>query len=500
MPLSRRGGIKESHAFQMIEDPSSSGSPAACPDTAQADASCRVPLFVLFGGSVFWAVIASALALIASIKFHSPSFLADCSWLTYGRVRAAAADAQLYGFALQAGFGAALWIIARIGAGAVSQPWLIGAGGKLWNIGVLAGVIGILAGDSTGFENFEMPRYAGVVLFVAYVMIGLWTALTLHNRKEGRLGPSQWFFLAALFWFPWIDTTAVLLLQVFRVRGVEQSLIDWWGSNNLLFVWMSLTGIGAVFYLVPKFAGRSLHSQPLALFAFWTLILFGSWAGVPAGAPVPAWIPALSAVAAVLTAVPLLAVAVNVRRTLEGQCSRLAATPASLFIGFGTAAWVIAGAMRIAGAVPVISPFTSLTWFGVAQSELNSCGFFAMILFGTIYYSLPRVTGVEWPSSGSVRAHFWLGSTGIVLAAAPLAVGGILQGLKLNDEHVAFAELTKSTLPFLRASTTGDLLMLIGNLLLAVNVFRLWVRFGRARLAPFCAALAGGLRPAEEKP
>jgi cytochrome c oxidase cbb3-type subunit 1 len=202
----------------------------------------------------------------------------------------------------------------------------------------------------------------------------------------------------------------------------------------------------------------------------------------------------------VLTAVPLLAVAVNVRRTLEGQCSRLAATPASLFIGFATAAWVIAGAMRIAGAVPVISPFTSLTWFGVAQSELNSYGFFAMILFGTIYYSLPRVTGVEWPSSGSVRAHFWLGSTGIVLAAAPLAVGGILQGLKLNDEHVAFAELTKSTLPFLRASTTGDLLMLIGNLLLAVNVFRLWVRFGRARLAPFCAALAGGLRPAEVKP
>ena len=484
----------------MIEDPSSPESPAACSDTAQPDASCRVPLFVLFGGAVSWAVIASALALIASIKFHSPDFLANCAWLTYGRVHAAAVDAQLYGFALQAGFGVALWVIARLGGNRVSQPWLIGFGGKLWNLGVLIGVIGILVGDSTGFENFEMPRYAGVILFLAYVLIGLWTALTLHRRNEGRLSPSQWFLLAALFWFPWIDTTVNLLLLVFRVRGVEQSLIDWWGSDNLLFVWMSLTGLGAVFYLVPKFAGRSLHSEPLALFGFWTLILFGSWAGVPAGAPVPAWIPALSAVATVLTAVPLLAVAVNVRRTLNGQCSRLGASPASRFVGFGIAAWLAAGFMRIAGAVPFISPVASFTWFNVAQSELNSYGFFAMILFGAIYYILPQVAGVEWPGSGSVRAHFWLGATGIVLSAAPLAIGGILQGLKLNEAHILFVELTKSTLPFLRASTTGDLLMMVGNLLLAVNVVRLWAQFGQARLAPLCALFAADLKAAEVKP
>ena len=484
----------------MIEDPSSSKSPAARPDTAQVDASCRVPLFVLFGSAVSWAVMASALALIASIKFHSPDFLADCAWLTYGRVHAAAVDAQLYGFALQSGFGAALWIIARLGGNRVSQPWLIGVGGKLWNLGVLVGVIGILAGDSTGFENFEMPRYAGWILFLGYLMIGLWTALTLHRRNEGRLSPPQWFFLAALFWFPWIDSTAHLLLLVFRVRGVEQSLIDWWWSDNLLLVWLSLTGLGAVFYLVPKLAGRPLHSDRLALFAFWTLILFGSWAGIPAGAPVPAWIPALSAVATMLTLIPLLAVAVNVRQTLDGHCRALAANPAFLFVGFGVAAWLAAGVMRIASALPGISPITSFTWFGVALSELHSYGFFAMILFGVIYCSVPQVAGLEWPCAGSVRAHFWLGSIGILLSALPLAVGGILQGLKLNDAGTGFVELTKGTLPFLRASTLGDLLMMIGNLLLAVNFVRLSVRFGRARLAPFCASFAADLKPAEVKP
>ena len=50
------------------------------------DASCRVPLLALCGGAALWLVVGSVLAMIASIKFHAPDFLADCPWLTYGRV------------------------------------------------------------------------------------------------------------------------------------------------------------------------------------------------------------------------------------------------------------------------------------------------------------------------------------------------------------------------------------------------------------------------------
>ena len=81
----------------------------------QIDASCRLPLVVLFLSAAVWLVIGSAFALIASIKFHAPGFLADSAWLTYGRVRPAGLNCLLYGFCLQAGLGVALWMLARLG-------------------------------------------------------------------------------------------------------------------------------------------------------------------------------------------------------------------------------------------------------------------------------------------------------------------------------------------------------------------------------------------------
>src|ERR1019366_2894132 len=100
-----------------------------------------------------------------------------------------------------------------------------------------------------------------------------------------------WFLVAALFWFPWIYSTANLFLVAWPVRGVVQAIIGWWFVGNLLFVWLALVGIGTAFYFLPKFSGRPLQSYYLALFAFWMLILFGTWCGIPPGAPVPAWMP-----------------------------------------------------------------------------------------------------------------------------------------------------------------------------------------------------------------
>src|SRR5208282_6762021 len=79
------------------------------------DASLRVPLLALFGGAALWLVVGSVLGMIASIKFHAPDFLANCAWLTYGRLQPAADNALLYGFCLPAGLGVALWLLARLG-------------------------------------------------------------------------------------------------------------------------------------------------------------------------------------------------------------------------------------------------------------------------------------------------------------------------------------------------------------------------------------------------
>ncbi len=182
---------------------------------------------------------------------------------------------------------------------------------------MLIGLIGILSGNSTGFAWLEFPRAGSVILFFAYLLLAMWAMMNFAARRERALFPSHWFLVAALFWFPWIYSTANLFLVAWPARGVVQFAINSWFANNLLFVWLALVGIGAAFYFLPKFSGRPLQSYYLALFAFWTLVLFGTWCGIPPGAPLPAWMPALSSVAATLTVVPVLAIGVIAWQTFS---------------------------------------------------------------------------------------------------------------------------------------------------------------------------------------
>src|SRR5262245_35740589 len=134
---------------------------------AEIDASLRWPVLFLFASATAWLLLGSVLWLVTFIKFASPGFLADYSWLTLGRVRPAAVNAFLYGCASQVAMGVTLWMLCRLGGNrfTLQLPVLIGT--KFWNLGVTIGVGAILAGSSTGFEWLEMPRYASAFLFVA---------------------------------------------------------------------------------------------------------------------------------------------------------------------------------------------------------------------------------------------------------------------------------------------------------------------------------------------
>src|ERR1700722_10413386 len=142
-------------------------------------------------------------------------------------------------------------------------------------------------------------------------MMAVCGLLTFCRREEGPLYPSLWFVLGFFFWFPWIFSTAEILLLRRPTRGVLQSAVAWWYAHNLSSIVLGFAGLASIFYFIPKLLKRPLHSHYLAALAFWTLALFGSWGGIPGGAPVPAWIVSMGVIGTVLTTVPILAVAMN---------------------------------------------------------------------------------------------------------------------------------------------------------------------------------------------
>jgi cytochrome c oxidase cbb3-type subunit 1 len=130
---------------------------------------------------------------------------------------------------------------------------------------------------------------------------------------------------------------------------------------------------------------------------------------------------------------------------------------------------------------------------------LRLYGFFAMTMFGAAYYILPRAVGIEFPFAKFIRAHFWCGVIGTLLIVFPLAIGGVVQGFKLVNPNVAFLDVTKSALMFLRLSTLGELLLALGNLLFLLNVFAMIACYYRTVCTKAYKEATVQLEPAEVK-
>lgn len=72
---------------------------------------------------------------------YSPNFMVGAAWQTYGRIYPAGLTALFYGFALQAGLGVALWLVAPLGRTTLRGPVAAVVATLLWNFAVFSGVL-----------------------------------------------------------------------------------------------------------------------------------------------------------------------------------------------------------------------------------------------------------------------------------------------------------------------------------------------------------------------
>jgi cytochrome c oxidase cbb3-type subunit 1 len=447
---------------------------------------------LLFTSSVCWLVFGTVLALIAAIKLHKASFLADSAWLTLGRIRPAAMNSFLYGFASQAGLGVMLWLMCRLGRVKLYFQWPVLVAWKLWNIAVTIGVIAILLGASTGFDWLEMPRYAAGILFAAYAMVGLCAVATFTMRRECELYPSQWYLLAAIFWFPWIYSAANYLLVLDPVRGTMQAAVGAWFTGNFAGLWLTPIALAGIFYFLPRLTGQPLQSRQLAAFGFWTLMFFTNFSGLTGliGGPVPRWMPAVSTAATVCLLVAVVSNGLNWHLTCAAGCNAQTCDTWKKdsvlgFILFGALAYLLHGIASAALAVPQVAAVTNFTYAVVAKNNLFLHGFVGMVVFGCLYYIIPRLTQVPWPNEKWIRVHLFSSIIGVALLFLGLGLGGVLQGLKLANATVPFIEIVRGTVPFVGLSTLGVLLLLVGQLAFVANLAGLW----RTLLTPLCQSL-----------
>src|SRR5581483_6388442 len=455
-------------------------------ERALIDASTRVPVLIFYTSAVAWLILGTLLAGFVSFKLHTPDLLSDVSFLTWGRVRPAHMNVMVYGWASMAGMGTAIWLMARLCRTVLRYPLLLVAGAGFWNLGVLLGVGGILLGDSTGYQWLEFPSYAAIILFVAYTLVASWAVLMFRFRRGEQIYITQWYLLGAFLWFPWLYAAGQLMLFVVPVQGVLQAAVGWWYANNLLFLWFGAIGLGTAYYMIPKVIGRPVYSYHLATIGFWTYALFSSWTGLQrvVDGPFPAWMITASIAAAILTIIPIVTVGLNHHMTMAGNFQLMRYSPTLRFTVFGAMAYTVFGALGILLSLRSIARFVNFTQVHVAYSHLGLYAFVSMILFGSMYYIVPRLVGREWRYATLIKLHFWAAAYGVGLMTLMLLAGGFAEGSNMEDPTMSFNESTLSILPYLRGRSVAGVLMAAAHFIFAFHFGLMLLGLGRTASVP----------------
>ena len=439
-------------------------------EVTEIDTSARWPLLLLLGSALLWLVFSGILALVNLVQLHTPTFLADCSVLTYGRSSAMQETAFVYGWAANAGLAVALWLLGRLGGAPLrSLNWVV-AGTLFWNLAITLGLVGIATGDMTSNAWLHLPRYVLPMMLVAYGTIAVPGVLAWTGRRKEMTFAAQWYAVAALFLFPWIFSIAQMMLVFAPERGVLQALVAGWFVQGAWTLWLAPLALAAGYYLVPKITGRVIPSYDFAALSFWTLLFVGAWTGGRhlIGGPVPAWVATIAVVSCALLLFHYIVVAVNLRGAFSGGGSSVLK-----FVGFGVIAYVAGGFLDAATALRSLAVHTQFTFFSEGQSQLALNGAFSMMIYGAVYFLAPRLTGRAWPSGALIRAHYAAAVLGTVVLVVALLGAGWVQGHDLNDAAIPFAKIAGYLRPWLLAATAGQALLLLGNLLLATHL--LWL-------------------------
>lgn len=464
------------------------------------DTSARRPaVYFLFSG-VLWLLAGSVFGLLVSLKFTFPDWLTSQPYLTFGRLRMMHLNAVIYGWTAMGGLAAMLWLLPRLLGAELRGGSVAMVGGHLWNLAMLVGLGLLAAGVTDGLEWLEFHWSVDLIFVVAGALVAAPLFATLRHRSVPHLYVSLWYLAAALVWFPALFLIANAPMLHF---GVEHAAVNWWFAHNVLGLFLTPIGLALAYYLIPKVLGKPIYSYSLSLIGFWSLALFYSQAGIHhlIGGPVPTWLVTLSIVQSVMMVIPVVAVAINHHVTMIGHFRAFWWSPTLRFVVTGALMYTAVSLVGSTQAIRTVNRLTHFTHFTVAHAHHGVYAFYSMVLFGAVYFMMPRLLQREWPFPRLIAAHYWLSLGGVLVYVVGLSIGGILQGIAMLDATRPFIESVRVTIPYLHVRSLGGTLMTLAHMVFAVHLVAISRAWGPERAGvPWQRRTAGRgpeLQPAE---
>jgi cytochrome c oxidase cbb3-type subunit I/II len=308
---------------------------------------------------------------------------------------------------------------------------------------------------------------------------------TILKRRERHLCVGIWFYIATWVAIALLHIVNSMAVPVSMTKsysvyaGVQDALVQWWYGHNAVAFFLTTPVLGLMYYFLPKAAGRPVFSYRLSIVHFWSLVFIYIWAGPHhlLYTSLPDWAQSLGTVFSIMLLAPSWGGMINGLLTLRGVWDKVRVDPVLKFMVVAVTCYGMAtfeGPLLSLKSVNAISHFTDWT---VAHVHVGGLGWNGFIVFGILYWLVPKMWRTNLWSTKLANIHFWVGTIGIVVYAVPMYVAGIVQGLMWKDfndqgflEYTNFLETVTQIVPLYALRALGGGMYLIGALIMVYNL------------------------------
>ncbi len=443
--------------------------------------------------TVIWGVVGMLVGVIIAAQLTWPALNLGIEWLSYGRLRPLHTNAVIFAFGGCGLFAASYYVVqrtcqVRLFAGKLAAFTFWG-----WQAVILLAVVSLPMGMTSGKEYAELEWPIDILITLVWVAYAIVFFGTIGMRKVRHIYVANWFFgafILAVAVLHLVNSAAVpvdLFKSYSAYAGVQDAMVQWWYGHNAVGFFLTAGFLGMMYYFIPKQAERPIYSYRLSIVHFWALIFLYIWAGPHHlhYSALPDWAQTLGAAFSIMLWIPSWGGMINGIMTLSGAWGKLRTDPILRFLVVAVAFYGMAtfeGPLMSIKAVNALSHYTDWT---IGHVHSGALGWVAFMVFGAIYYLVPRLWRAPLWSHRLVEWHFWIATVAIVLYITAMWVAGIAQGLmwRAYDQfgflQYSFADSVAMLHPYYLVRALGGLLYLIGAVLMTLNVF-MTIRSSRA--------------------
>jgi len=437
--------------------------------------------------TIVWGITGMTVGLLAAIQLFWPFMNFETQYTTFGRIRPIHTNGVIFAFVGNAIFMSVYYSMQRLLKARMYSDFLSKVHFWGWQAIIVASIITLALGFTSSHEYAEMEWPIDIAVVIVWVIFGINMFGTIIKRRERHMYVAIWFYIATFV------TVAVLYIvnsvqlpvsgwkSYYIYAGVQDALVQWWYGHNAVAFFLTTPFLGMMYYFLPKMVNRPIYSYKLSILHFWSLIFIYIWAGPHhlLYTALPEWVQNLGVVFSIMLIAPSWGGMINGLLTLRGAWDKVRSEPMLKFMVVALTCYGMAtfeGPMLALKQVNAIAHFTD--WI-VAHVHVGALGWNGFMVFGILYWLIPRIYNTTLYSKKLSSIHFWLGTLGILFYAIPLYWAAVVQGLMWKEftpegtlKYGNFLTTVLQILPMYMMRAVGGALYLSGVIMMAFNLVK----------------------------